>query len=167
MMNTQFCLTPRGDCLYSVRFAEVLSSGCIPIIYADGWVLPYNRDIVDWTKLAVLLPQRQAFTTKAILQNITKETRCQMRKDALQFSNDYLKDSHAGRLRAILEIVDARISDQTTATAFSAAPGNVAYDLVVRCIIHEKRSICDTVAILNKPTQFFKAFSPEDPQCCL
>jgi hypothetical protein len=100
----------------------VLIAGCIPAIFADGWVLPYNRDVVDWTKIAVLLPQRRVGETVAILRNITMETRCQMRKGILDFYNDYAKDSH-GRLRVILKLVDARVNQSSASTtAFSAVP---------------------------------------------
>lgn len=134
MMDTTFCPTPRGDKLYSVRFAEALSAGCIPVIFADGWVLPYNRDVVDWTEISILLPKRRVRETVAILQNITKEAKCRMQQGALAFYNDYVKDSH-GRLRAILKLVDARIQQtkprghlgnqrryERNAINFSAAP---------------------------------------------
>eukprot|EP00545_Synedropsis_sp_CCMP1620_P007308 CAMPEP_0119022306 /NCGR_PEP_ID=MMETSP1176-20130426/27682_1 /TAXON_ID=265551 /ORGANISM="Synedropsis recta cf, Strain CCMP1620" /LENGTH=413 /DNA_ID=CAMNT_0006977109 /DNA_START=173 /DNA_END=1410 /DNA_ORIENTATION=- len=124
MMDTTFCPTPRGDKLYSVRFGEALSAGCIPVIFADGWVLPYNRDVVDWSEISVLLPQRRVRETVSILQNISKEARCQMQQGALAFYNDYVKDSH-GRLRAILKLVDSRIR-QTTSTRHSPDHGQRA-----------------------------------------
>ncbi|KAI2510810.1 ADP-heptose-lipopolysaccharide heptosyltransferase [Fragilaria crotonensis] len=100
---------PRGDCLYSVRFSEILSSGAIPVVYADGWVLPYNRDVVDWTEVAVLIPQGRVNETIEILRAIPDETRCRMRKKGLEVYQRYVADS-AGRLRAILEIVDAALT---------------------------------------------------------
>lgn len=36
MTQSTFCPVPRGDNLFSVRFSEFLSAGCIPIIYANG-----------------------------------------------------------------------------------------------------------------------------------
>jgi len=38
MTQSTFCPVPRGDNLFSVRFGEILSGGCI-LIYANGWVL--------------------------------------------------------------------------------------------------------------------------------
>jgi Exostosin family len=101
-----FAGSPRGDNLYSVRFSEILSSGAIPVIYADGYVLPYNLDVVNWSELAVMLPQRRVQDTLAVLVAIPNATRCAMQKKALAFFQDFVANS-AGRLRAILQLLDA------------------------------------------------------------
>jgi hypothetical protein len=112
IMNSTFCPTPRGDNLYSVRFSEVISAGCIPIVYADGWVLPYNSEIVeDWGSMAVLIPQEKVNQTLELIENISKEDRCRMQKKVLEFYNRYVKDSH-GRLKAILKMMDARLNNR-------------------------------------------------------
>ena len=111
IMNSEFVGSPRGDCLYSVRFSEILSSGAIPVVYSDGWVLPYNRDVVDWSEVAVLLPQLRVNETLDVLRAIPDKTRCQMRKKGIEVYQRYVADS-AGRLRAILQIVDAALARQ-------------------------------------------------------
>ena len=125
LMKTDFAGAPRGDCLYSVRFSEILSSGAIPVVYSDGWVLPYNRDVVDWSEVAVLLPQRRVNDTMDVLRAIPDETRCQMRKKGFEFYQNYVADS-AGRLRAILQLVDAALAREKNASdspmEFSSAP---------------------------------------------
>jgi Exostosin family len=117
---SDFAGAPRGDCLYSVRFSEILSSGAIPVLYSDGWVLPYNRDVVDWNELAVVLPQHRVNETLRVLQDMPDDIRCKMRQKGLQFFQTYLSTS-AGRLRAILEILAASHENNGVAT-FSAAP---------------------------------------------
>ncbi len=109
LMNSDFFAAPRGDCLYSVRFSEILSSGAIPVVFGDGWVLPYNEDVVDWTELAVLLPQSRVNETVDVIRAIPNETRCQMQKKGLDFFQRYVADS-AGRLSAVLQIVDAALA---------------------------------------------------------
>lgn len=124
-MESTFAPTPRGDNLYSVRFSEILSAGTIPVIFADGWVLPYNGDVVNWTKLAVMLPQHRVNETLDILNSISLQEICRMQQGVLQFYQDYVLDSK-GRLRAILELMDARLdqrSEGRDTTPFSAAPG--------------------------------------------
>ena len=125
LMKSEFFGAPRGDCLYSVRFSEILSSGAIPVVYSDGWVLPYNRDVVDWSEVAVLLPQLRVNETLDVLRAIPEETRCQMRKKGIEVYQRYVADS-AGRLRAILQIVDAALARQKNPTIppleFSFAP---------------------------------------------
>lgn len=125
LTNSVFAGAPRGDGLYSVRFSEILSSGAIPVVYSDGWVLPYNKDVVDWSEVAVLLPQRSVHTTMDVLRAISDETRCQMRTKGFEVYQRYVADS-AGRLRAILQIVDAALARQTNThdppVEFSSAP---------------------------------------------
>jgi hypothetical protein len=127
-----FAGSPRGDNLYSVRFSEILSSGAIPVVYSDGYVLPYNMDVVNWTELAVLVPERRVRDTLAVLRAIPDSTRCAMQQKGLAFYRDFVADS-AGRLRAILQLVDAPIlrrsshsgnddKSSTFVTPFSAAP---------------------------------------------
>jgi hypothetical protein len=67
--------------------------------------------VVDWSDVAVLIPQRRVNETMDILRAIPDETRCQMRKKGLEVYQRYVADS-AGRLRAILEIVDAGLARQ-------------------------------------------------------
>ena len=123
-----FVGSPRGDNLYSVRFSEILSSGAIPVVYADGYVLPYNMDVINWSEIAVMLPQRRVQDTLAVLLAIPNATRCAMQKKALAFFQDFVADS-AGRLRAILQLLDAPLlrrdqhgNSSAIMTHVSAAP---------------------------------------------
>jgi hypothetical protein len=86
---------PQDDCLYSVRFSELSSAGAI--VYSNGRVLPFNKDIVDW--IWVILPQREVNST--LLRPILKEKRCDMRRRGFEFFQKYLVHS-SGRLRAIV-----------------------------------------------------------------
>ena len=61
-----FALAPRGDALYSYRFTEALSFGCIPVVLSDGWVLPFDHTIA-WTDAAVIVPESCAGHTPALL----------------------------------------------------------------------------------------------------
>jgi Exostosin family len=120
LIRSNFMGAPLGDCLYSLRFAEALSAGAIPVVFSDGWVLPYNMDVVDWSELAVLLPQRQVRETLDVLLNIPIEKRCEMRRKGFNFFQRYLAHS-SGRLRAVLEIVDKSLVTSIP-TTFSFAP---------------------------------------------
>ena len=104
---------PCGDNLYSYRFSEILSAGTIPVIYANDWVLPYTPAVLpnsDWSNVAVIIPQENITQTMDILSSFTDTRICQMQRNAFQFYNQYVKDSH-GRLNGILKVLDSRLNN--------------------------------------------------------
>ncbi len=52
MKSSVFAFIPRGDALFSYRLLEAMSYGCIPVIFADDWVLPFDRSI-NWPDLSL------------------------------------------------------------------------------------------------------------------
>ena len=47
MLSSRFALVPRGRGLHSHRLLEVLRGGCIPVLLADGYALPFQHTL-DW-----------------------------------------------------------------------------------------------------------------------
>lgn len=80
MKQSTFAGSPRGDLLFSYRFSEILSAGAIPVVYADDWLVPYNKEIVDWSKCAVFIPESDYSKTGEILRSIPENVRCEMQK---------------------------------------------------------------------------------------
>jgi hypothetical protein len=77
MERSVFALVPRGDALYSYRLTEAISFGCIPVVLSDGWVLPFDRTI-DWSKVAVTLPEALAVHVPAVLRAFDRGRICEM-----------------------------------------------------------------------------------------
>ena len=75
-----FIGTPRGTNLVPYRLPEALSAGAIPVIVSDGWVPPFSKEVVDWQKCAVFIPDDQAMRTLEILRQVSPEERCQRRQ---------------------------------------------------------------------------------------
>lgn len=42
-VQSQFCLVSRSERLFQLNFIEALASNCIPVIYADNSVLPFDE----------------------------------------------------------------------------------------------------------------------------
>ncbi len=67
--NATFCLVPRGRRLGSFRMIEVLQAGCIPVVLANDWVLPFF-ELIDWTQAAVVVDERLLSQVPDIVRSI-------------------------------------------------------------------------------------------------
>jgi Exostosin family len=90
LSQSEFAGVPRGDNLYSYRFTEVMSGGGIPVVYSDGWVLPFSKVLIDWNTIAVIIPEREASRTLEYLRNLTMDDRCRMRTRGYEVYLRYL-----------------------------------------------------------------------------
>ncbi|CAB9510608.1 Exostosin-1 [Seminavis robusta] len=106
LQKSVFAATPRGDNRYSYRFTEVLSAGGIPVVHSDGWVLPFNPKLVDWTKCAVVIPEARFNETLDILHRIPRNKRCQMRRYCYEIYQNYMVNAEAN-IAGILDTLDA------------------------------------------------------------
>jgi hypothetical protein len=117
---------PRGDNLFSVRFSEILSAGCIPIIYADGWVLPYTRAVIDWNDAALIIPQGNVHHTMDYIEQMTPSEICRRRLLIYDFFHKYVKTGE-GRVNAVMRILDERLRTGKL-DPFQYAPGISTHD---------------------------------------
>lgn len=97
MANSEFAYVPRGDALFSYRLLEAISFGCIPVVLADGWVLPFDRAI-DWSAVALHPPEASAGALNRTLAEFAPETIAAMRAELARVWAERL-----GGLDAIVE----------------------------------------------------------------
>jgi hypothetical protein len=109
-LNSIFGAAPRGDNLFSYRFTEALSCGAIPVIYADGWVLPFR---LDWKEAAVLIPEANASKSVETLSSISADERCRLRRRGLEIYEKYLKDAKA-MVQGIIDRLDLQAKEGAT-----------------------------------------------------
>jgi Exostosin family len=115
---SKFAAAPRGDCMFSYRFTEVLSAGAIPVVHSDGWVLPFRNELVNWTKCAVVISEVDTPKTIEILRNITDQERCQMRRECYLIYQKYMATAEknmAGLVDSVLARNAARLVHGTVA----------------------------------------------------
>ena len=105
--ESKFSCAPRGDAHYSFRFTEILSAGSIPVVHADGWVLPFRKELIDWNECAVVIPEREINQTERILRSISDEQRCRMRKRCYEIYKTYMA-SPDGTIAGIIQGLELR-----------------------------------------------------------
>jgi Exostosin family len=110
LQKSSFAATPRGDNLFSYRFTEALSAGAVPVVHADSWRLPFHPKLVDWSKCAVVIPERQYNQTLDILRRISRDERCRMRQYCYEVYHKYLANPEANMAGLIqsLEVMQKR-----------------------------------------------------------
>lgn len=70
MTSARFCLAPEGGVEgWSLRLFDAISQGCIPVIIADAWELPF-QELLNWSKFSIKLLERDADEVVELLKGI-------------------------------------------------------------------------------------------------
>ena len=59
LLDSVFCLCPRGHAVWSPRLIEAIMHGCIPVVLADTYWPPL-RCFLDWRLFSIWLPEARA-----------------------------------------------------------------------------------------------------------
>lgn len=108
---TKFCLAPRGTGVCTRRTVDSLTNGCVPVVIADEWELPFNDGLLDWTRFSVLWPETNDIkllipALKEMVANKTYDRLQSQIPEALV----YLK-SGRHRVDAFIELMRLRLQD--------------------------------------------------------
>ena len=95
---------PRGRRLGSFRLIETVRAGCVPVVLADGWVLPFS-ELIDWSQAAVVADERLLLQVPEIVRSIPPARVFQMRQKTQLLWEDYFSsvDTIAGRTLEVKE----------------------------------------------------------------
>ncbi|KAJ3694330.1 hypothetical protein LUZ60_009810 [Juncus effusus] len=69
MKSSKFCICPMGYEVNSPRIVEAIYNGCVPVIIADHFVLPFE-EVFDWARFSVVVLEREVFRLKEILEGV-------------------------------------------------------------------------------------------------
>ncbi|KAI8854931.1 exostosin family-domain-containing protein [Chytridium lagenaria] len=71
LRNATFSLCPSGWSSWSPRLFDSIVAGAIPVIFADGIALPFERE-VDYRKVAVKIGNSDVAKVDEVLRNVTE-----------------------------------------------------------------------------------------------
>jgi hypothetical protein len=95
-------LLSTGDNLFSYRLTETMSCGAIPVVYADNWKLPFGDRLINWSSIAIRIPENQANRSLEVLGKISQEEVCAMQERVKIVYDRYMRDG-AAVIRGIIE----------------------------------------------------------------
>ena len=71
-------------------------------MYADDWLFPFGKDLINWTDAAIVIPEADALDTVNILSQISTEQRCRMRQKVYEIYRKYM-ETDRGVIQGIIE----------------------------------------------------------------
>lgn len=116
LMNSTFCLVPRGRRVGSFRFLEVLRAGCIPVLLSNGWRLPFD-EVIDWSEAVVFADERLTLQVPNTVRSISNQRLLMMRQHARTLWTAYFSSLERVVMTTMKIIEDRVYSDRPTPRA--------------------------------------------------
>ncbi|KAM6160758.1 exostosin-2 isoform 2-T2 [Erethizon dorsatum] len=107
LQEATFCVVLRGARLGQAVLSDVLQAGCVPVIIADSYILPFS-EVLDWKRASVVVPEEKIADVYGILQSIPRRQIEEMQRQARWFWEAYFQSIKAIAL-ATLQIINDRI----------------------------------------------------------
>ncbi|GBM08419.1 Exostosin-2 [Araneus ventricosus] len=123
--ESTFCLIIRGARLGQTTLSDAMKAGCIPVIVADGYVLPFAENI-DWQRASISVFEENLADLIHILKSVSDERISEMRSQACFLWEKYFSSiSHV--TNAVLNVLNSRIFPHHALTYedWNNAPGEV------------------------------------------
>uniref|UniRef100_A0A6Q2Z3G8 Exostosin GT47 domain-containing protein n=1 Tax=Esox lucius TaxID=8010 RepID=A0A6Q2Z3G8_ESOLU len=107
LQESSFCVVLRGARLGQATLSDVLQAGCIPVILADSYILPFS-EVLDWKRASVVIPEEKLPEMYTILKSIPHRQVEEMQRQTRWFWDAYFSSMKAIGMTA-LEIINDRI----------------------------------------------------------
>ncbi|XP_053678968.1 exostosin-2 [Anopheles nili] len=101
-----FCLIARGVRLGQPTLLEAMAAGCIPIVMADNYVLPFS-DILDWDLLAIRIYESNLHAVVQVLRAVSME-----RIHEMQAQGRYVYERYFASLEKIVLTALDQLNDR-------------------------------------------------------
>ncbi|XP_047485553.1 exostosin-2-like [Penaeus chinensis] len=106
--DAKFCLVIRGGRLGQTTLYDAMQAGCVPIIIADSYVLPFS-EVIDWKEAAVQIYEEDLPTLMQTIKTDISEKRLEeMHKQVLWLYEKYFSTMEAITLTT-LKILNDRV----------------------------------------------------------
>lgn len=89
MLNSTFCLVPRGDTPTSRRLFDAIAAGCVPVLVGDDLSVPFD-DILDWDAFSIRIREENSAHVKIRLMSITARKLAEMQTELLKVRDDFI-----------------------------------------------------------------------------
>uniref|UniRef100_A0A8C6SA84 Exostosin glycosyltransferase 2 n=1 Tax=Neogobius melanostomus TaxID=47308 RepID=A0A8C6SA84_9GOBI len=107
LQESSFCVVLRGARLGQAALSDVLQAGCVPVILADSYILPFS-EVLDWKRASVVIPEEKLSEMYTILKSIPHRQVEEMQRQAQWFWEAYFSSMKAIGLTT-LQIINDRI----------------------------------------------------------
>ncbi|XP_028414208.1 exostosin-2-like isoform X2 [Dendronephthya gigantea] len=107
LQSSTFCMVIRGVRLGQTTLLDILMMGCIPVIIADNYVLPFS-EVIDWARAAVIVREDQIADVYMILMTYTSDEITDMKKQVKHLWVNYFSSMKTIALTTI-KIINDRV----------------------------------------------------------
>ena len=88
LLGSKFCLHAKGYEVNTARVGDALYYGCVPVILADHYDLPFV-DILNWSAFSVVVSTLDIPILKKILQGIKFDEYLSLQNNVMQVRNHF------------------------------------------------------------------------------
>lgn len=89
LLGSKFCIHAKGFEVNTARIGDALYYGCVPVVLADHYDLPY-ADVLNWEKFSVVLQTSDIPKLKKVLEDlITSEEYLKLQENVMRVQKHF------------------------------------------------------------------------------